>query len=268
MVGEVKRLERGKLSFKTDSTNTITIDWKDVTKLVSKQTVRLERHDGTFLFGTLAEPDAPNTIAIALPDRNVAVPLLETVSLNPIEASIWQRLDIDTSVGYAFTKATEVEQFNFNADFDYETEQHSRSLELSSQHSKSGSDESSSRNVATYQTYHLLEDRWFRGWLANYENNDALGLEYRVTGAAILGRSFYPSPDLRIRTFGGIGVNEECFNQEDSQQSLEGVLGVSIDWFRFSHPELDFTTTLGVLPSLSELGRVRSSLNTTLKWEI
>lgn len=268
LVGELKHLDRGKLSFKTDATDTITIDWKDVTLLVSKQTVRVERRDGTRFFGTLVTPTEPGSIAVATIERRENVVMVDAVALNPIESTVWDRLDIDTSVGYAYTKATEVKQFNFNASFDYETEFRTRSLDLSSQSSSSSSEDESTRNVINFQTTRIRDNHRFTGWLTNYESNDALGLEFRFTGALIRGRSYFPSPDARIRGFGGIGVNEERFEGEDAQQSLEGVFGVALDWFKFSHPELDFNTTFVVLPSLTEVGRVRASLNSSLKWEI
>jgi hypothetical protein len=267
LVGEFKRVERGKLYFKTDATDTIAIDWRDVTKLESSQTVRVQRNDGALHFGKLL-PAESHTLAVGSTSSNQRIAMLDAVSLQPIEEEVWDRFDVDTSVGYAFTKATEVEQFNFSAKIEYETEQRNRTLELSSQSSRSDEEERSTRNVASYETTRLHRDRWFSGWVAGYEANDALGLEYRFTGAGIYGREFFPSPDARVRTFGGVGVNEERFENDDSQQSLEGVLGAQLDWFRFSHPELDLTTTLAVIPSITELGRVRVGFDTTLEWEI
>jgi len=267
LVGEVKRVERGKLYFKTDATDTIAIDWRDVTKLESSQTVRVQRNDGRLYFGKLRAADA-SMLAIGAQPPHSSIAMLDAVSLQPIESTFWQRVDIDTSVGYAFTKATAVEQFSFDAKIEYEAEQRNRSLELSSHSTSSSEEERSTRNVASYETTRLRENRWFSGWLAGYEANDGLGLERRFTGAAIYGREFFPSPDMRVRTFGGLGVNEERFENDDSQQSLESVFGTRIDWFRFSHPELDFTTTLTLIPSITELGRLRAGIDTTLEWEI
>jgi hypothetical protein len=37
LIGEVRGLERGKLSFNTGSTGTIAIEWEDVTRIVSAE---------------------------------------------------------------------------------------------------------------------------------------------------------------------------------------------------------------------------------------
>jgi hypothetical protein len=41
-----------------------------------------------------------------------------------------------------------------------------------------------------------------------------------------------------------------------------------LDWFRYDTPELDWSTNLELIPSLTESGRVRVELDTKLKWEI
>ena len=40
------------------------------------------------------------------------------------------------------------------------------------------------------------------------------------------------------------------------------------NWFLFEDPELDWSTTLQIIPSLTERGRVRGELNTALNWEV
>jgi hypothetical protein len=268
LIGEIKGLDRGKLSFKTEATDTITIHWEDVTRLATKQTVRVLRSDGQLYVGSLTAAGDSGNIAVVTGNETNTFPLRETVSFEPVEGSIIDRFDIDTSVGYSYTKANDVEVFDFNTAIDYETETASRVLNLTSQISSSQSEDESKRNVANYQSYGLRPNRWFIGWLGNVENNDELELNYRVTAAAIGGRSFFPAPEFRFRTFGGIGVNQERFDASDSRSSIESVFGATVDWYRYSEPELDLSSRLTIFPSLTDTGRVRSHLDVTLRWEL
>ncbi len=268
LIGEIKRLERGVLSFKTDPTDTIGIHWEDVVGLVSVEPFRVVRSDGHLYFGTLAASTSPGTVTVVGAALTVVVPMREVVSINPVEDTITDRLDINTSVGYSFSKASEVETFNFNASIKFETETVSRTLDLTSQAANAESVDSSTRNTAMFQSVKLLEERWFAGWLGSAESNDELDLRYRLTAAAIGGRMFYPSPEIRVRALGGVGFNEEEYQQSDARSSVEGVLGASVDWFRFRDPEFDLSTNLLVTPSLTEQGRVRSQMDLTLRWEL
>ncbi len=49
---------------------------------------------------------------------------------------------------------------------------------------------------------------------------------------------------------------------------VESYVDVHWDWFKFAEPELDWSSHLRVIPSLTESGRVRGELNTSLSWKI
>ena len=61
---------------------------------------------------------------------------------------------------------------------------------------------------------------------------------------------------------------EKLIAEEDNTDSLESTFTVNWDWFLFQDPELDWSTRLQIIPSLTERGRVRGELDTTLQWEI
>lgn len=268
LVGEVKGLDRGKLEFKTDATDTITIDWADVTRLVTQQNLRIEARDGGRRFGSLGEPGANGELVVITQGNAVALPLNAVVVLDPVEATVADRIDFDVSLGYSFAKATGVEELDAEASARYDTELVSRALTLSSQSTSSDNEDRSTRNVAGYRALSLLDNRWFVGWTTQYESNDALALDHRVTAAAIGGRSFFPSASQRFRAFTGIGVNAERFDGTHTQTSLESLVGGTVDWFDFGEPELDLSTTLTLFPSITEAGRVRGSLDVSLRWEL
>lgn len=267
LVGELKYLDRGKLNFKTDTTDTIALDWADIQSLVTKQRLRILQRDGTFHYGSLEAPVVPRTLLIAVGQQRVQIDLYEIVDIDPIESTIWERLDLDVSAGYAFTKSTEVEQWNVGFKADYETDTRSRVLLLSVDSTASSDVESSVRSGLAYQTMRLREDRWATGWLTGVESNDALALDYRVTAAFGGGPRFYPTPDQRFRTFAGLQINNEKFAGAEAQSSVEAIVGGSIDWYRFRDPDLDLSTTAYIMPSLTDSGRLRGSLDLSLKWE-
>jgi hypothetical protein len=100
------------------------------------------------------------------------------------------------------------------------------------------------------------------------ESNDALALDYRLAGGFALGPRYYPRANQRIRLLAGLGLNNEKFAGNEAQSSVESFFIGSIDWYRFSEPELDLSSSLTISPSLTEFGRVRAGLDLTLRWEI
>jgi hypothetical protein len=68
--------------------------------------------------------------------------------------------------------------------------------------------------------------------------------------------------------FAGPAVTLEQGADTGSQTAFELVFGTALDWFKFTHPELDLSTQLVLFPSMPEAGRVRAWFDTTLRWEI
>ena len=58
------------------------------------------------------------------------------------------------------------------------------------------------------------------------------------------------------------------FSSDEDTKSVEAPLTLTWDWFLFDDPELDWSTTIQLIPSITEDGRVRTEINTSLKWEI
>lgn len=267
LVGELKYLDRGKLNFKTDTTDTIALDWVDIERLVTKQRLRILERDGTYHYGSLESPATARTLLIVTGTTRVHVDVDDVVDIDPIESTIWERLDLDVSAGYAFTKSTEVEQWNVGFEADYETDTRSRNLLLSVDSTASSGVEDSMRSALVYQTMRLWAHRWSSGWLSGVEANDALALDYRATVAFGGGPRFYPNSDQRIRTFVGLQLNNEKFAGSEAQSSIEAIAGGSIDWYRFRDPDIDLSTTAYIIPSITDSGRLRASLDLSLSWE-
>jgi hypothetical protein len=49
---------------------------------------------------------------------------------------------------------------------------------------------------------------------------------------------------------------------------VEALIGTSFDWFRYHKPEFDFSTSIVVLPNLTESGRWRTTYSVGFKWQI
>ena len=65
-----------------------------------------------------------------------------------------------------------------------------------------------------------------------------------------------------------MATREELAGSTSDQDTIEAYGTVRWDWFRYDTPELDLSTSLQVIPNLSDTGRVRGELATKLKWEM
>ncbi len=269
LVGEMKRLTRGKLSFETDATGTIEIDWAEVSQLVTARRLRVERRDGTILIGLLLPGAPPGQLALRSQGSTRLHDFGEVIGIEPIETGFRARLDGSVSVGYSYTRATGVQEFDLAAHFEYETERRSRSISASSHRSDSDGSDSSDRRTVEYRDLRIQPGSpWFSGWAAGYEENSALNLDLRVQGTFLVGREYYPLVNQRLRPFVGLSVGRERYTSVDGETTTDLVLGGFVDWYRFASPELDLSSTMTIYPSLRNPGEGRASVDLSLRWEL
>ena len=102
LTGEVKSLERGRLRFKTDATDTVSIEWDNVAYLSSDQNIQVETDSGTRHLGHLARADETRRILVQTPDGTVDLDADTVVLMTPIEESGISRLDGDITAGLNF----------------------------------------------------------------------------------------------------------------------------------------------------------------------
>lgn len=181
LTGEVKSLERGRLRFKTDATNTISIEWDDVAYLSSDQNIQIETSDGTRYLGSISRAGSEFLTMVETSSGTVELTSSDVVLMTPIEERGVSRLDGDVTAGYSFAQASDIKQLHFGLDMNYGTETRIISLNADSTTSDSAGAESSQRESVDLNYRRLWPNRWLSGALVSLNRNDELGLDLRTS---------------------------------------------------------------------------------------
>jgi len=269
LIGEVKSMGRGQLSFDTDATGTINIEWADVRFLTVDQDIQVEILTGARFFGRIERADNESSIVVATGDGPIELENRLIVEMNPIESSWIEAIDLRVSAGYNFTKASNVTQFNVGIDAAYRTRKRIVSADFSSLISNSTNNDSSQRQLLDLNYTRLRANRWLNDGGIRFEHNDELGLNLRTSLSAGGGRILRQTSHSSILMKGGLkATRENAVNDEQDTDSLESYGLLSWEWYRYESPELDWSSSLEIIPSLTESGRVRAEFDATLSWEI
>ena len=269
LTGELKSLKRGQLFLNTDATGTIGIEWNRVSNVISNQQIQVETSNGTRYFGILATSDAAATIVVVTDDGPKSINADWIIVMNPIEGGGIHALDVDVSVGYNFAKAGGIEQATLGVNMDFRSLLRIESLRFSTILSDSDSQEASRRTNLGLQHTRLWRDRWFSTGSLTFYQNAELGLNLRSSLGAGGGRYTIQSNTMLLSFEAGLQFSREnLVNEPEDLDSVEATLTAKWDWFLFDDPELDWSSRLQIIPSLTEQGRVRGELDTTLSWEI
>jgi len=271
LTGEVKSLERGKLSFKTDATGTISIEWDKVASVQTDQYLQVELSDGRRHFGraSVVQPEGKLKLRVGSGSNIREVSLADVVGIAPIEqGGFVARLDGYVTAGYDYTKSSGVQQITYTGGLSSRDEKRQWAIDSSFTFiSQNDQDDSNRYNIGTYNR-RFLADRWFVQGFGSFDGNDELGIDLRTTLGAAYGRFLRQDQKNDWAAYAGLAVTRENFSEQPTNESVEGVLGTQYWFFRYNAPEASLDATVNLFPSLTESGRVRSEAQLNARYEI
>jgi putative salt-induced outer membrane protein YdiY len=269
LTGEVKGLQQGILTFKTDMMSTVSIKWEYVRNLKTSQYLEVENTEGSRYYGQVPEFADPEAVRLVYGESVSVLPLGDVVRIAPIEqGDLLARLKGSVSAGFSYTKASDIGTFTFNGDLRSRTRKREWSLDGSSTVTNDSDGGSSERyQLAGYFRYFLANRRFLLSGLS-FEANDELGLKLRTSLAGGYGTYLIQDQRHEWSAYGGLAATREKYDSESERDSIEGVLGTSYSFFRFNPLNANVYSSLVIFPSLTEAGRVRSEGKLSSRWEI
>jgi Protein of unknown function, DUF481 len=268
ITGEVKSLYAGILELDTNAIGTIKIEWQEVARVESIHNYEVRLAEGKRYYGKMDVSDRPGELKVADVYGEHDVSALTIAEIRPVAKSFVDRIDLYLSLGYSYTNASSLAQTTLNTEISYEDERTRNAL--TGRMVITDTDESVTRSSKVDLSRSVWTDRQdtYRIILGGYETNDELGLDYRVSVGAGLGRYF---TDTHKSTWtGALGL--QVLTEKDllglTQESVEGVITTQFSTWKYSTPELHFQYGMSVYPSVTEGGRVRGDADFKVKWEI
>jgi len=269
ITGEVIEVKFGKLKYSTDDVGTIFIEWDKVIFLKSKSHYEVEAEAGDKYFGTVDTDTTEKKLRVLNQNRTVSLELSRVIRISRIKDSFWKRLDGSADLGFSYTKASEVGQLILNADVRYRTRRISSNLSASSTNTFREGEETTKRNTLKWMNFLFFPDPWATAGLVKLEQNSELGIDLRLLLGGGLGRFLIETNFSQLAVLAGLQYNQEWVaDGEPVDFNLESLVSAQFQTYRFDEPELEFSTTLNVVPELTPVGRVRAEFEVGLKWEI
>ena len=270
LTGEVKTLDRGKVSFDTDATGVIKIEWDDIEQLYSNTTFEVALDNGDRLYGSLAETTRHNEVRLQTDTTTLDLPLGTVVRMTPIKATVLDRMEMSVDIGYSLAKASKLEQSNLSYDFAYREEKRLITLSFDSSTSSSENDPPSTR-VFTNLGYRRFLDTltWDPFAVGQLDRNDELGIDRRVSVGGGMSRWLRDTNNSRIAFGGGLIRSwEDANGVAETKEDTEALIAMDFEWFHYDEPELDVSTKFTLYNRLSGTREPRGNLDVSFKWEI
>jgi hypothetical protein len=114
ITGEIKELQRGKLSYSTDDLGTISVEWLQIQHIVSTHFFEIETGLGERYFGAIQAATEPGLMVVAVAEFADTVRMRSVVRIVPIETTFWERLDGRVDLGFNYQKANRLLEYTLS----------------------------------------------------------------------------------------------------------------------------------------------------------
>ena len=267
VTGEIKSLEAGLLHVKTDTMGTIYIEWRFVSEVISKHNQSVESSDGRRWLGKLQKPDEGDHIIVNTVQGPIDLAPTDVVTVWPVAATFLDKVDLDVSLGFDYSKSTDITNFNLAVNFLHRSDERLTESSLRSDITRQQAGDDQNRQEWYLSQQFIRPEQKFRTWLVGLDSNDALGVDLRLYVGGATGKYLIKTNNRWFSLAGGMLVTQENPEDAPSETNLEGVFSVRYRHFRFATPERVFDSSLAVFPSITDFGRVRTNLRSTFKLE-
>ncbi len=267
ITGEVKGLNRGILELSTDSMGTVSIEWDDIEEIISNTQQAVELTNGQRFHGPLSKPETSDMVTVETNQGSVGFNTLDVVSMYPVKAGFWNRLDLSARLGFSWDKGSSVGRYTVGLDAIYRDPRFITRAnfvtEITTQESRDNSKRASLN--AIHQAFRL--NKKYVAYFAGFETNDELGLDLRT----LLGAGYGWAPVRSNRNWfsiaAGLDANREIPTDGESETNLEAVGMLTYEYYKYARPERKFSVNLMVFPGLTEWGRWRANFNSDFRLE-
>jgi putative salt-induced outer membrane protein YdiY len=264
---EIQKMDRGKLTAKTDGLGTLSIEWNDVVRVTSIAFYDVELQSGTRLTGSIVRGDA-YTMLLVIGLTKEKLELGRIVRLTRLGRTFWRRWDGSIAGGFTFAQADAQTQSTFDFHASYRNPKWLTQLTYNSLLTSREDVDSQSRNDVMMAVQRFMRPRWSYMALGSFQQNEELALTLRsIVGGGVV-RVLRQSDRMLLQTQLGLVYTSELYEGESEDSIAETVAGVGWDWFTFDGRSTNLDSSVLTFFALRNDTRFRLELNTSFKSDI
>jgi putative salt-induced outer membrane protein YdiY len=270
--GEIKKLDKGQLYVDLEyvAGKTIALDWLEVERLETTARWRVGLDDGTRMTGLIDKvpaneaPGEDFRIEEAGSKAQVSGPEVVEISLQ--KQSFWRQLKGSVNLGQSYTSGNSQSQLDVTANAQYVTTNYLAQGQFSSSISGAPGAEKTQRFELSFAGGRFLSRNSLLFGVADFLTSTQQSLDLRTTLGGAYGRYIKRTNRTELLPFAGLAFTRERYDPsaglDPNQQSVEGLLGVNYTTAQFN--KVLFKNAVQVYPSISNAGRIRASVNSSL----
>lgn len=266
--GELKGLQRGMVTYKTDGMSTVYVKWPRVITATTDKQFEIRLEDGNTYFGSLKASDTPHRVIIRGSADTLEVPTQSVVQLTRLGSEFWRRLSGSLSLGFDFTQQNSKVDLSTSGSVAFAKELHR--IELTFDGSFSRQDEASTISRRDLELWWSREYAkvWFWSVAVQLQENSQLSLDFSLAAGTGPGRIFINTSRMFLSTWIGPFIRRENYAGQDPRTAVPLALVTDFELFSWAGLSTDLSSRLAVAPVLNDAGRWQIDFTVMLSREL
>lgn len=267
--GEIRKMELGSLTLKTNAAGTVTLKWSHVASVESRFEFQVEATSGRHFFGTLAKPGKKGQLEVVGPAGTHTLPLEDVFWLAPVERGFWRKLHGSVEFGFSYTQSNEAVQYSLSADSSYLTRKTLGDLQLNSIFNTQKDAESASQHSLSAALFRSQTKRMSAFALALVQSNPNQGFDLRSSAGGGVGLyARRTNGGFVLVSAGLLAAREDVTGSSRVDTNVEALVGLRFSSYRSDFPTHRITLGLNTFTNITNTPRFRAQLNFKISLEI
>lgn len=268
IVGELKKMDRGVAIVKTKySSSDLRIKWKQVKAVHSKQRLLVSTSDRKRYRTTRMDNFKSDNVLVFEQD-SIFVDLQDIVLIKPVEDNFLSKLSATISIGYNFTKASNLSQLSVASTLGYTSDNYGIGLKFNSVQSSQDKVKDIQRTSGELSFNYLLKRDRFLIYQSEYLSNSEQKLKLRMTNKVGYGKYFIHTNKMYLGGALGAAWNNESYDSGIDENRDSGELYATVEVSLFDYGDLSLLSGVTAYPSLTEKDRVRVDYKLEFKYDL
>lgn len=270
LVGDIRELRLGLLSFNSKDVGIISLKLSKIKTInSSSDTLRVETANKDIYYGAIKPSDKEGWVYVVTESHRHHIEISNINSLILFRKRFWDNLSGNVSAGFSYSHSSGIGQLTTSYSVTYAARRYDVTFSGSGIGSIDTSKFSRDREDLDLSILYNIEGAWYGVASLDYQRNLQLSIARRFQQLVAGGYKFIFSPNFQIMGMGGLSVSQERSTTGEEQNFLcELPAGFSLDFFRFSHPNMQITSSHTFYTGLTQWGRVRYDGSTTIAWTL
>jgi len=269
LLGEIKKLDYGIITFKMDGMGTINFELDKVSTFSSKKHFQVTVKSGLQYYGTFDTSSVNRMVKLNVINGEETVPIYSIVELYPIKKNFWLRTSGIFSLGFNFSKGSGIASLNTSGKLDYRNRKSYTVVNWSEYATVQSDTITSNKTDASLDFQRVIVRKWYFGLNGELSSNSELGLDMRVlAGLSVLNYVVHDNHNRLFLSLGASGNREWAEAGSTPTNNIEGLLGVNYHFFKYTTPEIHITTFVNAYPNITTSDRWRLNYSLDAKIEV